>query len=122
MTEGRPYDLIIDTGGLNPLKNLRTALKPGGTLVIVGGEGGGGFAGGVGRQIIASMKNGRSEENLIALMSKEDFSHIDRVKELIANKLLVPPLEKTFVLEDASRAIDYLTQGRVSGKIALIMD
>ncbi|XRQ10236.1 zinc-binding dehydrogenase, partial [Actinomadura welshii] len=33
------YDLILDTAGNRPLKRLRRALTPRGTLVIVGGPG-----------------------------------------------------------------------------------
>ena len=49
------YDLIIDTGGRNPLRKLRRALTSGGTLVIAGGEGGGKLTGGSGRQIRAKL-------------------------------------------------------------------
>ena len=35
---GRRYDVILDTGGNRPLLQLRRALTPRGTLVIVGGE------------------------------------------------------------------------------------
>lgn len=35
------YDLIIDIAGLSGLARLRRALTPTGTLVLVGGEGGG---------------------------------------------------------------------------------
>lgn len=40
---GERYDVIIDTGGNNSLSRLRSALTPRGTLVLVGGEGGGRF-------------------------------------------------------------------------------
>ena len=43
------YDLIIDTGGRNSIRRLRSVLAPRGTLVIVGGEGCGKWTGGVGR-------------------------------------------------------------------------
>jgi NADPH:quinone reductase-like Zn-dependent oxidoreductase len=40
-TDGsRQFDLILDTAGRRPLSQLRRALRPQGTLVIVGGEGG----------------------------------------------------------------------------------
>jgi NADPH:quinone reductase-like Zn-dependent oxidoreductase len=39
------YDLILDTGGNSTLSRLRRALTPRGTLVIVGGEGGGRLTG-----------------------------------------------------------------------------
>jgi len=47
VTDGtRKWDLIIDTAGRRSLSQLRRALTPNGTLVIVGGEGGGRLMGG----------------------------------------------------------------------------
>src|SRR5205814_9026629 len=48
------YDLILDVGGSSTLARLRQALKPEGTLVIVGGEGGGRWLG-MDRQLKAMM-------------------------------------------------------------------
>jgi NADPH:quinone reductase-like Zn-dependent oxidoreductase len=47
------YDLILDIGGNSSLSRLRRTLTPEGTLVIVGGEGGGRCFGGTDRQIRA---------------------------------------------------------------------
>src|SRR5215211_6329309 len=47
------YDLILDIGGNSSLSRLRRALTPEGTLVIVGGEGGGRWFGGIDRQLRA---------------------------------------------------------------------
>jgi NADPH:quinone reductase-like Zn-dependent oxidoreductase len=53
-TDGtRRFDLILDTAGRRPLSQLRRALTPQGTLVIVGGEGGDRWLGGFQRQIFA---------------------------------------------------------------------
>lgn len=49
------FDLIIDTGGRNPLRRLRRALTSNGTLVIVGGEGGNRVTGGFGRSVRAQI-------------------------------------------------------------------
>jgi NADPH:quinone reductase-like Zn-dependent oxidoreductase len=47
LTDGRHrFDLILDTAGRRPLSSLRDALNRHGTLVIVGGEGGGRLTGG----------------------------------------------------------------------------
>src|SRR4029453_8308061 len=43
---GKRYDVILDIAGNNALPRLRRALTPSGTLVIVGGEGGGSVFGG----------------------------------------------------------------------------
>jgi NADPH:quinone reductase-like Zn-dependent oxidoreductase len=48
----RHWDLIVDTAGRRSLSQLRRALTRRGTLVIVGGEGGGRWLGGFDRQIL----------------------------------------------------------------------
>ncbi len=54
ITDGPPdYDVILDIAGNRPLSHLRRALTSRGTLVIVGGEGGGRWLGGTDRQIRA---------------------------------------------------------------------
>jgi len=46
-TDGsRRWDVIIDSAGRRPLRQLRRALTPKGTLVVVGGDGGGRWTGG----------------------------------------------------------------------------
>jgi NADPH:quinone reductase-like Zn-dependent oxidoreductase len=52
---GHRYDVILDTGGNRPLRQLRHALTPRGTLVIVGGETDRRWLGGIDRQLRAVM-------------------------------------------------------------------
>ena len=47
------HDLILDIAGNRSLSHLRRALAPEGTLVIVGGERGGKWFGGIDRQLRA---------------------------------------------------------------------
>ena len=47
------YDVMLDIGGNRRLRDLRRALTPEGTLVIVGGETDGRWLGGTDRQIRA---------------------------------------------------------------------
>ena len=72
-TDGsRHYDLIIDIGGGTPVRHLRRALTDGGTLVIVGGEEGGRWTGGVGRQLRAMLLSPFTKQRLTTFISKED--------------------------------------------------
>jgi NADPH:quinone reductase-like Zn-dependent oxidoreductase len=48
----RRWDVIVDTAGRRSLSRLRRALTPKGTLVIVGGDGGGHWTGGFFRGIL----------------------------------------------------------------------
>jgi NADPH:quinone reductase-like Zn-dependent oxidoreductase len=52
---GQRYDVILDTAGNRPLSVLRQALASEGTLVIVGGEGGGQLTGGFERSLGAAL-------------------------------------------------------------------
>src|SRR5215203_5931469 len=52
---GQRYDLILDIGGNSSLSRLRRALASRGTLVLVGGEGGGRWLGGLDRSLRAMM-------------------------------------------------------------------
>ena len=52
-TDGsRRWDVVVDCAGRRPLRQLRKALSPKGTLAIVGGDGGGRWTGGFFRQIL----------------------------------------------------------------------
>ena len=54
-TDGsRTWDVIVDTAGRRPLRRLRRALTPKGTLVIVGGDGGGPWTGGFFRGMLGA--------------------------------------------------------------------
>jgi NADPH:quinone reductase-like Zn-dependent oxidoreductase len=61
------YDLIVDTAGRRSLSHLRRALTPRGTLVIVGGEGGGRLTGGFERQLRAVILSQFLRQQLRAL-------------------------------------------------------
>src|SRR5207344_2074183 len=75
----RLYDLILDVGGNSSLSRLRRALAPKGTLVIVGGEEGGKWTGGFGRQLRAVALSPFVGQRLTMLTSKEHHTHIEAV-------------------------------------------
>jgi NADPH:quinone reductase-like Zn-dependent oxidoreductase len=119
-TDGtRRFDLILDTAGRRPLSRLRRALKPQGTLVLVGGEGGDRWLGGFQRQIFAPLHSLFTEQKLIGLMSKETQQGLLTLKELIEAGKLTPIIGGTYPLSEAAQAIRYLEQGHARGKVVL---
>ena len=66
------YDLILDIGGNSSLARLRRALASRGTLVIVGGEGGGRWFGGIDRQLRAMMLSPFVSQKLGTFVNKEN--------------------------------------------------
>jgi NADPH:quinone reductase-like Zn-dependent oxidoreductase len=120
-TDGsRRWDVIIDTAGRRPLSQLRRALAPKGTLVIVGGDGGGrwtgGFFRGMLRAPVVSLFTGQRLRGLATKVKREDLIALT---ELIAAGTLRPVIDRTYPLIEAPDAIRYLEEGHSRGKIVI---
>ena len=120
-TDGsRRWDVIIDTAGRRPLSRLRRALTPKGTLVIVGGDGGGrwtgGFFRGMLRAPVVSLFTGQRLRGLATKVKREDLIALT---ELIAAGTLRPVIDRTYPLIEAPDAIRYLEEGHSRGKIVI---
>jgi NADPH:quinone reductase-like Zn-dependent oxidoreductase len=114
------YDVIIDTGGNSSLARLRNALTPEGTLVIVGGEGGGAWFGGINRQLSAMMPSRRTQK-LRSFICKENHEDLLVLKDLIEAGKLTPVVGKTYPLAAVSEAIRDLEAGRAMGKLVITL-
>jgi NADPH:quinone reductase-like Zn-dependent oxidoreductase len=118
--EARHWDLIVDTAGRRSLSQLRRALAPRGTLVIVGGEGGGRWLGGFDRMILrAPAMSAFSRQRLRPLVSKERSEDLLVLKELIEAGKVTPVIDRTYPLGEAPEAIRYLEAGHARGKIVI---
>lgn len=115
----RHWDLIVDTGGLRRLSHLRRALAPKGRLVIVGGEGGGRWLGGMDRTLRAVLLSPFVSQDLGGLIPAERGEDIEELRTLIEAGELTPVVDRTFPLADAAQAIRYLQQGHARGKVVL---
>jgi NADPH:quinone reductase-like Zn-dependent oxidoreductase len=95
----RHWDLIVDTAGRRSLSQLRRALAPRGTLVIVGGEGGGRWLGGFDRMILrAPAMSAFSRQRLRSLVSKERSEDLLVLTELIEAGKVTPVIDRTYPL------------------------
>lgn len=115
------YDLIIDIGGRNSIRRLRRALTPTGTLVIVGGEDGGKWTGGIGRQIRATLLSPFVRQRLAMFLSKEHHSIIDRLAEHLASGAVVPAIGERFPLDRTADALRRLGSGTTMGKSVIVV-
>jgi NADPH:quinone reductase-like Zn-dependent oxidoreductase len=113
------YDLILDIGGNSKLARLRRALAPEGTLVIVGGEGGGPWFGGIDRQLRAMLISALVHQKMTTFICNENHKDLIVLKELIESGNLTPVIDRTYPLAEAPEAIRYLQDGRVRGKVVI---
>jgi NADPH:quinone reductase-like Zn-dependent oxidoreductase len=115
---GRRYDLILDTGGNRTLRELRRALTPTGTLVIVGAEVSGPLAG-LGRQLRALLLSPVIRQKFRVYVSTSNPADLQTLAEHLAAGTLRAPVDRTFPLDEAGQAITYMRDGRARGKVVL---
>ncbi len=114
------YDIILDTAGNRSLSHLRRALAPRGTLVIVGGEGGGRWLGGFDRQILrAPILSPFVSQTLRPFISKERREDLAVLKDLIEAGKVTPVIDRTYPLSEVPEAIRYMRKGHARGKVVI---
>jgi NADPH:quinone reductase-like Zn-dependent oxidoreductase len=122
VTDGtRQWDLIIDTAGRRSLSQLRRALTPTGTLVIVGGEGGGRWMGGFLRNLRAPVVSRFVGQRLRMLASKPRQEDLQVLRELAEAGKLTPLIGRTYPLGETAEAMRALEAGHTRGKLVITM-
>jgi NADPH:quinone reductase-like Zn-dependent oxidoreductase len=122
---GERYDLILDIPGNHPWSDLRRALTPDGTYVLIGHD----QYGRADRRWIGSM--GRFAKLLVMSPfvsqlhglrgAKDPGDRLVVLKELIEAGKITPVIDKTYPLSEVPEAIRYLESGQAGGKIVITM-
>ena len=89
--------------------------------MIVGGEDGGRWTGGIGRQLRAVLLNPFTKQRLTTFISKEDRSSIERLAQFIDDGDVVPAVDRRFALEDTADAIRQMEAGTTRGKSVIVV-
>jgi NADPH:quinone reductase-like Zn-dependent oxidoreductase len=77
------YDVILDIGGGSRLSHLRRALTPRGRLVLVGGESGGRWLGGMDRLLRAHLLFPLVSQKLCTFIASENSADLRVLRNLI---------------------------------------
>jgi len=115
------YDLVVDTAGRRPLSRVRRVLTAHGTLVIVGGEGGGRLTGGFERQLGALVLSRFVGQRLVPVAATDRRVDLLFLKDVIEDGKLTPVLDRTFALGDAAQALTDAEEGHGSGKKVIVV-
>ncbi|MEV0157725.1 NAD(P)-dependent alcohol dehydrogenase [Micromonospora sp. NPDC050686] len=115
---GARYDVLIDTAGNRPLRLLRRALAPRGTLVLVGGENGGGpLLGGFDRAMLrAPLLSMVTHQRLRNLVAKVRAADLDELRRHIESGAVTPVIDRAYPLGAAPDAIRHVAAGHGRGK------
>jgi NADPH:quinone reductase-like Zn-dependent oxidoreductase len=112
------YDVIVDMVGDRPLSELRQALTPTGTLVMVGGVGGRWFNG-TERLLLGLVSSRFSRQSLRPLIHERRPEDLAVLRALVEEKRVVPVVTATYPLEKVSLAIGHYWAGHARGKVAI---
>jgi NADPH:quinone reductase-like Zn-dependent oxidoreductase len=117
---GQRYDLVLDIGGNRPVRALRRLLTPTGTLVFVGGEGGGQLSGGLSRQVRSSVLSPFVGQRLggmwVAGVNRAD---LETLAPMIESGAVIPAVDRVCTMAQIPEAMRDLAGGRVRGKIVV---
>jgi len=119
---GQRYDLILDMIGNHSLSELRSALAPKGTLVLVGGPDEGRWLEplpGLLKTVVLSRFVSQKLLPFLAHLSKDDLLV---VRELLERGKVVPVIDRSYPLSDVPEAIRYLEEGHARGKVVITME
>ena len=120
--DGRRYDLILVMGGNRSLSELRRALSLKGTLVLVGGEGGGRLVGGaMGRSVRALALSPLVSHNLRMVVATTKAADLQILTELIEADRVAPVINRSYPLSQVPDAIRYLSTGHARGKVVITL-
>jgi NADPH:quinone reductase-like Zn-dependent oxidoreductase len=112
------YDVIVDMVGDRPLNELRQALTPTGTLVMVAGSGGRWFNG-TERLLLGLVSSRFSRQSLRPLIHEQRPEDLAVLRALVEEKSVVPFVTATYPLEKVSLAIGHYCAGHARGKVAI---
>jgi NADPH:quinone reductase-like Zn-dependent oxidoreductase len=114
------YDVVQDNVGNQPLRRLRRALTPTGTLVSnAGGPPDGRVFGAIGAIIRVLAVNGFVRQRLRPLPDRWRREHLVAVVDLVEAGQLTPVVGRTYPLADTAAGMRYLEQGHARGKVVV---
>ena len=121
-TAGRVrYDVILDNVGNRPLRRLRQALAPTGTLVYNAGGSPGHLIGAVGAGVQVAVVNGFARQRLRVLGFVQERADLLAVTGLIEAGTLTPVLGRTYPLADTAEGLRHVEAGHARGKVVITM-
>jgi NADPH:quinone reductase-like Zn-dependent oxidoreductase len=115
----RRFDVIFDVAGNREVGYLRGALTPKGTLVLAGGEGGGGRWLGMGRVMRAKAMSPFVGQKMTNYLSRTKAEDLLVLKDLIEAGKVTPVIGSRYALGDVPDAMREVGTGHGRGKVVI---
>ena len=118
---GQRYDLIFDCVGNRSLSDLRRAMTPKGTYVVVGGPAGR-WIGPLAPSLKALLVSPFVSQDLVTFTASINKEDLVVLKELIEAGKVTPVIDKCYTLSEAPEAMRHLEEGHARGKIVITLE
>ncbi|GAA2572912.1 NAD(P)-dependent alcohol dehydrogenase [Pseudonocardia hydrocarbonoxydans] len=112
------YDLVVDLVGRESLRTARRVLRPAGTYVVVGGQNPRSLTG-MSRFAGALALSPCVRQRLRPLFATRDRAALERVTCLAAEGRVLPVIDATYDLRDATDALGHVGAGHSRGRVVL---
>jgi NADPH:quinone reductase-like Zn-dependent oxidoreductase len=120
---GERYDVILDIAGNHPWPDIRRAMTPEGTYVLIGhdhyGASGHRWFGSLGRFAKLMAMSPFVKQLHPFRGAKDPGDRLAVLTELIEAGTVAPVIDRTFTLSEVPEAVRYLESGRARGKIVV---
>jgi NADPH:quinone reductase-like Zn-dependent oxidoreductase len=112
------YDVIVDLVGNQPIRQVRRALTPTGTLVVVGGNSPRSLTG-MRRFATAAATSPFVPQRLVPLFSTPDPGDLAALTDMVDDGTLRPVVDRSFDLTEVADAVAHIETGRSRGKVVI---
>lgn len=112
------FDAVVDIAGEPPLGATQRLLREGGTVVLVGGEGGS-ILGPMRRILAGALRSIGSRRRIVGLAAMTSANVTGELVALVAAGELHPLIERTWPLAEAGAALAHVDAGRTVGKVVV---
>lgn len=116
---GARFDVVVDIAGNRRIRQLRRAVRPKGRLVLVGGDEGGAFLGGIQRNLWAALWSPFVGQKLTAFVARNRKADIEALADLLGSEAIRSVVDRTYPLADTASALAALAAGGVRGKLVV---
>jgi NADPH:quinone reductase-like Zn-dependent oxidoreductase len=116
---GQRYDLILDVAGNRSIADRRRALRPTGTLVLVGGPKDNRWFGPAGSLVRLLLAGRFSRQTMVGMLTRNSPEDLAELAELLAAGKVTPVIERAYSLPDVPAALRHVGAGHARGKIVI---
>jgi NADPH:quinone reductase-like Zn-dependent oxidoreductase len=119
--DGPVYDVVVDTAGNRPISLLRRAMTRTGSLLIVGGDGGGAVTGGFERSLLAGVVSGFVSQRISGVIATVRTDSLEELTRLVEAGQLRPVVGATYPLADTADAVRAIGTHHTTGKLVITL-